>query len=229
MKLCADVGLGPGYIVLDGDPASPPKMAHSPPPIRGPCLLCQIAGWIEMPLGKEVGLDQPRRHCVRWGPSSPPKRATEKPPTLFGPCILWPNGWITMPCSMEVSLGLGAGYIVLDGEHQKKGTAPNFRPVSVVDKQLDGSRCHFMEVDLGPVDIVLHVDPAPQRGRSTHFCPYFCISAHDYWGQTFAHLSYLLAKFHLDQLNSSQRASMDAGVKTPKCPHLSRHYLISIL
>jgi len=173
MKLCADVGLGPGYIVLDGDPASPPKMAHSPPPIRGPCLLCQIAGWIKMPLGKEVGLDQPRRHCVRWGPSSPPKRATEKPPTLFGPCILWPNGWITMPCSMEVSLGLGAGYIVLDGEHQKKGTAPNFRPVSVVDKQLDGSRCHFMQVDLGPGDIVLDVDPAPQRGRSTHFLPIF--------------------------------------------------------
>jgi len=31
------------------------------------------------------------------------------------------------------------------------------------------------------------------------------------------------------QLNSTQRASMDAGVKTPQCPHLSRHYFISIL
>jgi len=33
----------------------------------------------------------------------------------------------------------------------------------------------------------------------------------------------------LTQLNSTQRASMDAGVKTPQCPHLSRHYFISIL
>jgi len=34
---------------------------------------------------------------------------------------------------------------------------------------------------------------------------------------------------HTTQLNSTQRASMDAGVKTPQCPHLSRHYFISIL
>jgi len=31
------------------------------------------------------------------------------------------------------------------------------------------------------------------------------------------------------QLNSTQRASMDAGDKTPQCPHLSSHYFISIL
>jgi len=29
------------------------------------------------------------------------------------------------------------------------------------------------------------------------------------------------------QLNSTQRASMDAGVKTPQCPHLSVHFCIS--
>ena len=33
----------------------------------------------------------------------------------------------------------------------------------------------------------------------------------------------------LNSLNSTQRASMDAGVKTPQCPHLSSHYFISIL
>jgi len=36
MKLGMEVGLGPGYIVLDEDPA-PPK-GHSPQ-IFGPCLL----------------------------------------------------------------------------------------------------------------------------------------------------------------------------------------------
>jgi len=34
---------------------------------------------------------------------------------------------------------------------------------------------------------------------------------------------------HVSQLNSTQRASMDAGDKTPQCPHLSSHYFISIL
>ena len=37
MKLGMQVGLGPGHIVLDGDPAPPPKGAQ--PPIFGPCLL----------------------------------------------------------------------------------------------------------------------------------------------------------------------------------------------
>jgi len=40
---------------------------------------------------------------------------------------------------------------------------------------------------------------------------------------------YLREQHNLIQLNSTQRASMDAGVKTPHCPHLSSHYCISIL
>jgi len=38
--------------------------------------------------------------------------------------------------------------------------------MSIVSKQLDGSRCHLVwtEVDLGPGHIVLEGDPAPQRG-----------------------------------------------------------------
>jgi len=54
-------------------------------------------------------------------------------------------GWIRMPLSIEV--GLGPGHIVLDGElaPPKRGTArPSFLPMSVVAKQLDGSRCHFV-------------------------------------------------------------------------------------
>jgi len=38
-----------------------------------------------------------------------------------------------------------------------------------------------------------------------------------------------LDKFWQHQLNSTQRASMDAGDKTPQCPHLSSHYFIYIL
>jgi len=39
MKPGMQVGLGPGHIVLDGDPAAPPPKGHSPHPIFGPYLL----------------------------------------------------------------------------------------------------------------------------------------------------------------------------------------------
>jgi len=42
--------------------------------------------------------------------------------------------------------GLDPGHTVLDGDPAplpQRGTAPNFRPVSVVAKRLDGSRCHL--------------------------------------------------------------------------------------
>jgi len=55
MSLGMDVGLGPGHIVLDGDPAPPPGEKGHSPQIFGP-LHGQRAGWIKMPLGLEVGL-----------------------------------------------------------------------------------------------------------------------------------------------------------------------------
>jgi len=40
MPLGTEVYLGPGHIVLDGDPASPAKGAQQQqPPLSGPCLL----------------------------------------------------------------------------------------------------------------------------------------------------------------------------------------------
>ena len=51
-----------------------------------------------------------------------------------------------MALGMEV--GLGPSHIVLDGDPAplpKKGTAPpNFRPMSVVAKRLDGLRWHLV-------------------------------------------------------------------------------------
>ena len=43
--------------------------------------------------------------------------------------------------------GLGPGHIVLDGDPaplSKRGQTPNFRPMSIVAKRLDGSRCHLI-------------------------------------------------------------------------------------
>jgi len=51
-----------------------------------------------------------------------------------------------MALGMEV--GLGSGHIVLDGDPaplpQKGDRGPNFRPISVVAKRLDASRCHLV-------------------------------------------------------------------------------------
>jgi len=83
MPLDMEVGLGPGYIVLDGDPDCLPKLsAH---------VCCgQTGGWIKMPLGTKVVLG--RGHIVLEGnPATPPRKGPSRP-TLFGPCLLWPNG-----------------------------------------------------------------------------------------------------------------------------------------
>jgi len=49
-----------------------------------------------------------------------------------------------MPLGMEG--GLGPGDFVLDGDPptQKRGTAPNFWPMSIVAKGLHGPRCHML-------------------------------------------------------------------------------------
>jgi len=96
MKLGMELGLGPGHIVLDGDPA-PPKGAQ--PPILGPCPLWPN-GWMGIDATWYGGRPQPRRVCARLGPSSP---------------------------------------------LQKRGHRPsNFRPMSIVAKRLDGSRCNLV-------------------------------------------------------------------------------------
>jgi len=55
-------------------------------------------------------------------------------------------GWIKMALGMEV--GLGPVHIVLDGDTAplpKKGAElPNFRPIFILVKRLDASRCHLV-------------------------------------------------------------------------------------
>jgi len=95
MKLGMQVGLGPGHIVLDGDPA---------------------------PL---------------------PQRST---PPIFGPYSLRPNGRID-----QDSTWYGGrprpGATVSDGDPaplpKKEAEPPNFRPMFIVAKRLDGSRWYL--------------------------------------------------------------------------------------
>ena len=70
MKLGTQVGLGPGHIVLDGDPTLPSSNGHSPPPQFLAHICCgQMAGWIKMTLDMEVGLG-PGDFVLNGDPSS---------------------------------------------------------------------------------------------------------------------------------------------------------------
>jgi len=90
MKPGTQVGLGPGHIVLDGDPATLPKKGAEPQ-IFGPCLLWPN-GWMDQDGTWHGGGPRSKPHGARWGPSYRPKKAAEPPPLIFGPFILWPNG-----------------------------------------------------------------------------------------------------------------------------------------
>jgi len=112
MKLYTEVGLSPGDIVLDGDPAPLPKRSTAQSSAH---VLCgQMAGWMKMPLGTEVGLGS--GNSVRWGPSSPQR--TKAP--NFWPmsivalaahvCCGQTAGWIKMLLGTEVDLGQATLY-----------------------------------------------------------------------------------------------------------------------
>jgi len=64
MALGMEVGLGPGHIVLDGDPAPLPKKGTEPPPDFDPCLLWPN-GWMDQDATWYGNRPWPRRLCVR--------------------------------------------------------------------------------------------------------------------------------------------------------------------
>jgi len=56
MSLGTEVGLGPGNIVLDADPAPPLQRAQPHPQFLAHVCCGQTAEWTKMPLGTKVGL-----------------------------------------------------------------------------------------------------------------------------------------------------------------------------
>ena len=149
MPLAIEVGLSPGHIVLDGNPAPLPRKGAQPP-IFSPCLLWPN-GCMDQDATWYSGRPRPRPHCARWRPSSPPEKRRHSPFPQFSAyvCCGQTAEWIKMPLGTMV--GLGQGNIVLDAElrtqlHPPRGIAPTpkFWLMSVVSKRLDGSRCHFV-------------------------------------------------------------------------------------
>jgi len=124
-----------------------PKRGRSLPPkkISGPCLMWPN-GWIDQHGTWQGRRPQPRRPCgVRWGPAPLPKKGAGPPPQFSAHFYCGQTvGCTKMPLGME--LGLSPGDFVLDGDTappQKGGEPPNFRPMFIVAKRLDGSRWHL--------------------------------------------------------------------------------------
>jgi len=133
MPLGMEVGLGPG------EPAPPPSKWSTAPAKFSAHVSCgQMAGCIRIPLGTKVDLGPD--DIVLGGD---PALSLKAPPQFLAHvCCSQMAGWIKMPLATEV--GLHPGDFVLDGDPAppKRGTAPNFWPLSIVAKWLDGSRCH---------------------------------------------------------------------------------------
>jgi len=117
-----------------------PKKGTEPP--IGQLPLWPTDWCIEMPLVIEVDLN-PGDFVLDGDPAPLPKKGALPP--IFGPCLFWPNGWMDQVATWY-KVGLGPGDIVLDGDPapSQKGTAPNFRPMSIVAKRLYVSGYHLL-------------------------------------------------------------------------------------
>ena len=75
------------------------------------------------------------------GTQPPPQKKTggwHSIPPLFGPCLLWPNGWMDQYATWYEGMSRSRPHCVRWGPSSpspKKGTAPNFRPMSIVAKR----------------------------------------------------------------------------------------------
>ena len=116
MKLGMRIALGPGHIVLDGDPAPPPPKDHSPQFSTHVCC-GQMAGWIKMPVGVQIGLG-PGDFVLDGDPATLPKKGAEPPPL--------PNFWQMFIVAKR-----------LDGSRRHLA---HF----YWDQMLDASRCHLV-------------------------------------------------------------------------------------
>ena len=119
------------------------RWGSNPPSQKGdkargvPHVYCgQTAGWIKMTLGMEIGLG-PVHIVLDGDTASLPKKGAEPP--IFGPSLLWPNGWMH-----QGSTGYGGrpqprrlfGRREPSPYPKRGGAPPNFRPTSIVAKQL---------------------------------------------------------------------------------------------
>jgi len=110
------------HCVRCGSSSPPPKKKEAHPQFTAHVYYSQMARWIKMPIGRQVGLGP--SDIVLDGDPAPPNGAQ---PPIFSPRPLRPNGWMLL--GMEV--GLGPGDFVFHGDQapppqKKEAQPPNF-------------------------------------------------------------------------------------------------------
>ena len=97
-----------------------------------------------MPLDIEVGLG-PGDFVLDGDPASPLEQGTSLSHFSAHVYCGQTAGWIKMPLDMEVGLGPADCQMGTQFPPARKDTAaPNFRPMCIMAKRLDGSRCHLV-------------------------------------------------------------------------------------
>ena len=142
MPLGREVDLGPGDIVLDKDLLPSPKRGQTPQ-FSAHMYCGKTAGWIKMTLSMEVGFG-PGHIALDGDPAFPPEKRPEPP--IFGPFLLWPNSWMDQHAIWYGGRPRLRRHCVRwePSPLPKNGAQPpNFRHMSTVAKQLDGSRWHL--------------------------------------------------------------------------------------
>jgi len=149
MLLGMEAGLSPGDFVLDGDPTPTlRKGGGAPSPIFGPFLLWPNGSMHQDATCYECKT-QLRGLCVRWRPS-PPKKGGGASHQIFGPCLFWPNGWTDQDATWHGGRPQPRRLCVRWGPSPSSAHAegveplPNFRPIFIVAKRLDASKCHLV-------------------------------------------------------------------------------------
>ena len=148
-----EIGLGPGHIVLDRDPAPLPQEEAQPQFSAHVCcgLVVKRLDGSRYHLVRGRPLSRP--HCAIWGPSSTPQKKGAQSPQFSAPVYCGRMaGWIKMPLGI-MEVGLGQGHNVLDGDlapsSEDGHSAPIFGPCQLWpnDRQsqlLPSTTCYFM-------------------------------------------------------------------------------------
>jgi len=141
-------------------PSSPSPKGHSP---QFSAHICcgQMAGWINMPLGIDVGLGS--RDCVRWGPSCLfPKTGAERPPQL-SPMSIVAKQLHESRCDLVRRYSLGQSTLLHgDAATSQKTAHPQFSAYVHCSQTVAYIRIPLgTEVGHGLGDIVLDGEPTP--------------------------------------------------------------------
>jgi len=135
MPLGRKVDLGPGDIVLDGDPALP-KGAQQPH-FWAHVYCGQTVRWIKKPLGTQVGVGPGDIVLEHPAPPSPRGGGVHSTPHTF---LLWLKGWIDQDATWYGGRARPRPHYVRwePSSPKERSSSLTFRSISIVTKRLDG-------------------------------------------------------------------------------------------